>query len=1082
MSIALFGAPIGTRLYGTSGMNKDLEIKLYSDIKPLLDVVNDYKVIDKGDLKVKALKYPYLRNIDLDKYYKEKAVKGVSLNDELPGETLIEVVKSGLDTKLPNDKINRIMSINEIQSTLDKPTLIFKYKHWNIDDRTNIVTDKAELKDKTIINKNFNKDIGQDDTVFKIKNSNETIYLSVEVASNTDKDIETLVDADVLKKIKNRTKYFTPSGYKSLLQKIIRRRPTLVDELNAVEAAKAAFILLYKSPGSFVPDIQRFVSGKESAVKRLAVSIAEDSHIEDIKELSELLIYSLVIQKAGIDIPYMKLKRFCELIEYSVKTNLYYEYDTHSNKASKHIDPDLRIVTKTNGYLLSMIGSFQSDINLFYSMGKSKEGRTVNRDMPISSYLDHHTDPSFVYLIKSDLTVDIPKLFKNIWLEVSSYNPRKVDYIENDFTTHIRDAQKYLHNFKLGNIGPLEVSNGKNPINIEYTLPNTYISSIIGPKIFNVGRIRVMACIKPSESEVVDIAVTKAPGRDVKDVNLEDKVEYIGKEEYKNYILSNSPKGIKFKKIDDVVYYDTVLSKSFSVPVKNNENSVSNPLDFSISDPIVTLSDLLVNVDRSVISKVLYYLRVSDSQVKFPSASKDGNGVTHEDILAFKIVNKFALNNSHILVTSNFGSFKVVDTFLLREEVKAASANIVHEMSPSKGELYDRKERIPFAHQTEAIKELQEQNNSFIWIPVGMGKTYIICGYLASLNILPKYLIFTTPKSAFATIENEFSDWGFSINKISYNSKGNNVIKKTRDSTKPFINLIEHDQLRKGGQDLFTAAAESIFIIDEVHKTLAQTKRSDIALTLASSSIKFIALTGTPMINNDMTQLLNWFKLTVDYPINKNNFWIAVSSLISKHVSTGVKVLEYDYNVNPSEEENKTFNRLLGRSIGGDNDHVTNNDIAKAFELAYEIVTRHMVKLAIDKKDQGVFLVAGDRKHQEKMAEMLYKEVPRKEIGLITKDNVYDMKSPDDKGPNIIITTTRMSEGYTLTKLSVMITSVYFSNLATRKQLDGRINRVTQTKPTVEKYIVMTRLLDLLNSKYNKVASMAAIMKEMSNA
>lgn len=38
----------------------------------------------------------------------------------------------------------------------------------------------------------------------------------------------------------------------------------------------------------------------------------------------------------------------------------------------------------------------------------------------------------------------------------------------------------------------------------------------------------------------------------------------------------------------------------------------------------------------------------------------------------------------------------------------------------------------------------------------------------------------------------------------------------------------------------------------------------------------------------------------------------------------------------------------------------------------------------------------------------------------------------------------RKAEGYTLTRLSAMVTSVYPSNQATRTQIAGRINRLSQ--------------------------------------
>jgi hypothetical protein len=93
---------------------------------------------------------------------------------------------------------------------------------------------------------------------------------------------------------------FTPAAYKSLLQKIIRFRPVQVSfngyEVSAEDAVVSVLALLAASPGSFVPDIQRFVGGLESAAKRLAVTILEDSFGEP-DELLALLAAALLSQR-----------------------------------------------------------------------------------------------------------------------------------------------------------------------------------------------------------------------------------------------------------------------------------------------------------------------------------------------------------------------------------------------------------------------------------------------------------------------------------------------------------------------------------------------------------------------------------------------------------------------------------------------------------------------------------------------------------------------------------------------------------------------------------------------------------------
>jgi len=70
---------------------------------------------------------------------------------------------------------------------------------------------------------------------------------------------------------------WTCSRLKSLVQKIVRFRPERVGGTLAEVALEHAVRTLVAHPGSFVPDISRFVTGREAAFKRLVVISYEDS-------------------------------------------------------------------------------------------------------------------------------------------------------------------------------------------------------------------------------------------------------------------------------------------------------------------------------------------------------------------------------------------------------------------------------------------------------------------------------------------------------------------------------------------------------------------------------------------------------------------------------------------------------------------------------------------------------------------------------------------------------------------------------------------------------------------------------------
>jgi hypothetical protein len=70
---------------------------------------------------------------------------------------------------------------------------------------------------------------------------------------------------------------------------------------------------------------------------------------------------------------------------------------------------------------------------------------------------------------------------------------------------------------------------------------------------------------------------------------------------------------------------------------------------------------------------------------------------------------------------------------------------------------------------------------------------------------------------------------------------------------------------------------------------------------------------------------------------------------------------------------------------------------------------------------------------------------------------------------DIVITRQNFSTGYNLTRMTCMITSVYFSSEPTREQLRGRINRLDQNNPKIEYITVIIGILELVHNNYEKV-------------
>ena len=131
--------------------------------------------------------------------------------------------------------------------------------------------------------------------------------------------------------------------------------------------------------------------------------------------------------------------------------------------------------------------------------------------------------------------------------------------------------------------------------------------------------------------------------------------------------------------------------------------------------------------------------------------------------------------------------------------------------------------------------------------------------------------------------------------------------------------------------------------------------------------------------------------------------------------------------------------------------------------------------------DSGVQHVAKDRQHQRTLCEELAKQPgtrvccfrgdPKAPIPNVrTKQLLYltskAVRAREEEDFNVVVVRMQDCEGYDASHLSCLVTSVYPSNLATRLQMFGRINRVVQERDSVENVVVMAGVLGKLHNNY----------------
>lgn len=340
--------------------------------------------------------------------------------------------------------------------------------------------------------------------------------------------------------------WFSPSIYKSLMQKIIRIRPTHVEYAGTLYDSKAAllctFCTLFIHPGALVHDIHRFVSGSESALKRAAVSILEDGYIPSSKALVSLLCAAWIAQYTKeSDLPFSPSLQYINFWMNVVISSLddprMYKYDWHA--ATK-------VIREINDWsmlycLIDTIKSFSTDVDMVSSIYDNngipsdiKDERPEQRVMPLTHCIDQHSLSDIAWFVNPIYcSQGYGTLFNNIWDMNVGINPRKMKYKQspvlymmenkslssNDqnivaFVKDVMNAQRLLWTNKIWKPTNRELSN--NDINIRYSLDISWMAALVGPTEIGVGNsIVAIAVIK--SNNIYEFTAIKRPIREKDD-------------------------------------------------------------------------------------------------------------------------------------------------------------------------------------------------------------------------------------------------------------------------------------------------------------------------------------------------------------------------------------------------------------------------------------------------------------------------------------------------------------------------------------------------------------------------------------
>lgn len=1149
-----------------------------------------------------------LSNSDREKWLTENEVSSDVYIDEVDG-IMIEVIDMGNSDllKLNEDQIAKLLSGNALPGSEihkmfpNKPgskglkgrvTLIFRRSIWRVTMYDSIVQEYTSVVFDTLTG-NVHKEgasVEKDDgSIHLMENLGHKKENSIGIISwKSDDNIEEsslevikeffdVTDNDI-KTIETGLSRFTPAGLKSVLQKIIRFRPLFIkfgSIINRQEISSeiVLFVTLRKlmlSSGSFVPDIQRFVSGMESAFKRLIVTLFEDSIIteENIDIALGIMSCALLAQriknwKPNRDI----LRNFFTLALAGIDSNTAFLFDI--GRGLKRTPYDLEKSTSSVEYISSFLDemrSFEGDLGMvrdiathFPSIGDSSDERP--EIMPIEHSIDQHWAPEVVFFYTHD-TIHSQKragskpfagLMMNIFSEVTGVNPRRegrkrrtgtnihpydVDFEDRPFVIETRQAQKLLLKAKQKSYRPKrEKLDGEFIYN--YTLDRSWLAGLLGSISLKISNMSVIVTLDPNELE--ELVVIKKPSRDSPKDPDDNKVPEHIKEIAIDTVRGMLQRGHKLRNTtfggskvfmrNNIYYIDNEEWDSFRtnrteiIPfIEDIPDSDSHFQELNIAlenslltegivrDPYQKVMELLERSDPMEVRRMATYL--SSKEIRVNPLSRDGGGsknaVLIEDAGCFQLLLKLSSLCPHVLHREPHTLFFVAPLQPLLVMLKEWVMDYINKIpleglidAPDIGEwpkLIDEDARELWEHQIHAVDEMLEahdagRNGHFLWANTGLGKTLIVLTYLSKLQErgkLPPYIIYTLPPEALTSIKRELELFGLTVELL---IPLKNVDKKYRNGgftinhgTIPnrfVVTLILHDHI-KIIDSLVTLMPQTILIIDEVHNCLRQSLRTEATLNLSNLSQEFIALTATPVIDNDIYKLIWWLKRVVPFEVDSNTFWVAVNAMVSKIVKTNVEVERDEIHIDMDDDDIDEYRKLVPPSLGGTNKNPRPSDFSEAMNICYKTCTKAMIDVAIQNKDFGVFLVARNIQHQQEMLGMLIDGgIDQDDIFLIEKGSsivlndklVNEGKVHDYK---FVITTLSRSAGYTLSRLQMMITCVYPSNNAIRTQLDGRINRLDQYAERIYYLVFHTGILTNILERHNGAKSLEMAIKALS--
>jgi hypothetical protein len=338
-------------------------------------------------------------------------------------------------------------------------------------------------------------------------------------------------------------------GRKSLLQKLIRFQAKMVqiDDVlgggppllvSTTQVLRYTCIAMARARGSFVPDIQRFVTGLET-LKRLVIIGFEDAHITDDMEPTAVCICAVALASR-------QMRSYCPpdvwIEEHVVRfaTRLL-ETDKAFVYTTEHLYPlhtNTVIAWERVSMLLDDLRAFQSDLRMVRDIIQTQRTQTISHStdrpaiMHLSHYIDQHCAPWVTRFIPQDqlpLPSEPSKPFGQalhaLFRDVTGKNPRRTGTEITDWCIAVQRAQRLAWLSSLPGIPCVVDVPFVGTTSMPITLPMGWIMGAIGHIPVREGTSKYFVLVTDVDPVPVFQVVYQPSRTDRKESHIEENIQ-----------------------------------------------------------------------------------------------------------------------------------------------------------------------------------------------------------------------------------------------------------------------------------------------------------------------------------------------------------------------------------------------------------------------------------------------------------------------------------------------------------------------------------------------------------------------------